>query len=38
MKNEKQDLRIVKTKKVLYMALVDLMREKTFEEIYVENF
>lgn len=37
MKNEKQDLRIVKTKKVLYMALVDLMREKTFEEIKVSE-
>ena len=37
MKNEKQDLRIVKTKEVLYMALVDLMREKTFEEIKVSE-
>ena len=37
MKNEKQDLRIIKTKKVLYMALVDLMREKTFEEIKVSE-
>ena len=37
MKNEKQDLRIIKTKKVLYMALVDLMREKTFEEIKVSD-
>ena len=37
MRNEKQDLRIVKTKKVLYMALVDLMREKTFEEIKVSE-
>lgn len=37
MKNEKQDLRIIKTKKVLYMALVDLMKEKTFEEIKVSE-
>lgn len=37
MKNEKQDLRIIKTKKVLYTALVDLMREKTFEEIKVSE-
>lgn len=37
MKKEKQDLRIIKTKKVLYMALVDLMKEKTFEEIKVSE-
>ena len=35
MKNE--DLRIVKTKKALYNSLLDLMKEKTFEEIKVSD-
>ena len=37
MKNEKQDLRIVRTKKFLYEALVQLLKEKTFEEIKVSD-
>lgn len=35
MKNE--DLRIVKTKKALYNSLLELMREKSFEEIKVSD-
>lgn len=35
MKTKKVDLRIIKTKKSLYEALLILMREKTFEEIKV---
>lgn len=34
---KKQDLRIVKTKKALYQSLVQLMKEKTFEEIRVSD-
>ncbi|MCI7554754.1 MAG: TetR/AcrR family transcriptional regulator [Tenericutes bacterium] len=37
MKEEKKDLRIVKTKNALYLALVDLMKDKTFEEIKVSE-
>ena len=29
--DKKDDLRVVKTKKVLYEALIDLMKTKTFE-------
>ena len=34
---KKTDLRIIKTKKVIYEALIDLMKEKTFEEIKVSD-
>ena len=34
---KKIDLRIIKTKKVIYEALIDLMKEKTFEEIKVSD-
>ena len=34
---EKTDLRIIKTKNALYQALLDLMREKEFEEIKVSD-
>lgn len=34
---EKVDLRIVKTNKVLYEALLDLLKEQTFEEIKVSD-
>lgn len=37
MKSEKKDLRIVKTEKVLFEALIDLMKDKTFEEIKVSD-
>ncbi len=33
----KTDLRIIKTKNALYYALIDLLKEKTFEEIKVSN-
>ena len=33
----KTDLRIVKTKNSLYYALIELLKEKTFEEIKVSN-
>lgn len=35
--NEKKDLRIVKTRKALFDALLELMKEKTFEEIKVSD-
>jgi len=35
MKNE--DLRVIKTRNALYNALIDLMKEKTFEEIKVSD-
>lgn len=34
---KKQDLRIIKTKKALYQSLIQLMKEKTFEEIRVSD-
>ncbi len=34
---EKTDLRIIKTKNVLYASLVELMKEKVFEEIKVSD-
>ncbi|MBR3161598.1 MAG: TetR/AcrR family transcriptional regulator [Bacilli bacterium] len=34
---KKEDLRIVKTKKALYNALINLMKKKTFEEIKVSD-
>lgn len=37
MKDKKMDLRIIKTKKSLYEALLTLMEEKTFEEIKVSD-
>ena len=37
MKNQKVDLRIIKTKKSLYEALLILMKEKTFEDIKVSD-
>ena len=33
----KNDLRVIKTKKVLYETLIELMKEKTFEEIKVSD-
>ena len=33
MKNKKEDLRIIKTKKSLYESLLLLMKEKSFEDI-----
>lgn len=35
--NKKEDLRIVKTKKLLYTTLVELMKEMPFEEIKVSD-
>lgn len=37
MRKEKKDLRIVRTKKYLYEALMALLKEKTFEEIKVSD-
>ena len=37
MRKEKKDLRIVRTKKYLYEALMVLLKEKTFEEIKVSD-
>lgn len=37
MENKKEDLRIVKTKKLLYTTLVELMKEMPFEEIKVSD-
>lgn len=37
MKENKTDLRVVKTKKILYTTLVSLMQEYTFEEIKVSD-
>lgn len=34
---EKTDLRVIKTKKALYESLLELMKEKTFEEIKVSD-
>lgn len=34
---KKKDLRVVKTKNLLYQALIDLMKDKTFEEIKVSD-
>lgn len=34
---EKTDLRVIKTRNVLYKALIDLMKEKLFEEIKVSD-
>ena len=35
--NNKTDLRIVKTNKALFNALLELMKEKTFEEIKISD-
>lgn len=35
--NEKTDLRVIKTDKALFNALLELMKEKTFEEIKVSD-
>ncbi len=37
MNNKKIDLRVIKTKKVLFETLLDIMKEKTFEEIKVSD-
>ena len=37
MKNKKEDLRIIKTKKSLYASLLLLMKEKSFEDIKVSD-
>lgn len=34
---DKTDLRVIKTRNVLYKALIDLMKEKLFEEIKVSD-
>lgn len=34
---KKKDLRVVKTKNLLYQTLIDLMKDKTFEEIKVSD-
>lgn len=34
---KKEDLRITKTRKILYQTLIDLMKEKSFEEIKVSD-
>ena len=34
---KKEDLRVIKTKKIIYEALIELMKEKPFEEIKVSN-
>ena len=33
----KNDLRVIKTNKALFNALLDLMKEKTFEEIKISD-
>lgn len=35
--NKKDDLRVIKTRKLIYQTLLELMREKTFEEIKVSD-
>lgn len=35
--NKKDDLRVIKTRKLIYQTLLDLMKEKTFEEIKVSD-
>ena len=35
--NKKNDLRVIKTRKLIYQTLLDLMKEKTFEEIKVSD-
>lgn len=35
--NKKDDLRVIKTRKLIYQTLLDLMKEKTFEEIKVSG-
>ena len=37
MEHKKQDLRVIKTKKVLFETLISLMKNKTFEEIRVSD-
>ncbi|MGN1358231.1 MAG: TetR/AcrR family transcriptional regulator, partial [Bacilli bacterium] len=37
MNEKKVDLRVVKTKRLLYATLLELMKEKTFEEIKVSD-
>ena len=35
--DKKQDLRVIKTKNLLYQTLIELMKDKTFEEIKVSD-
>ena len=35
--NKKDDLRVIKTRKLIYQTLLDLMKEKNFEEIKVSD-
>ena len=35
--DKKDDLRVIKTKKILYETLIELMKTKTFEEIKVSD-
>ena len=35
--NKKDDLRVIKTRKLIYQTLLELMKEKTFEEIKVSD-
>lgn len=35
--NKKDDLRVIKTRNLIYQTLLDLMKEKTFEEIKVSD-
>lgn len=35
--NKKDDLRVIKTRKLIYQTLLDLMKKKTFEEIKVSD-
>jgi len=37
MNNKKIDLRIIKTKKLLFQSLIEIMKDKTFEEIKVSD-
>ncbi len=37
MKEQKKDLRVVKTQKLLYQTLIDLLKDKPFEEIKVSD-
>lgn len=37
MENKKNDLRVIKTKKILFSTLLELMKTKTFEEIKVSD-
>ena len=35
--DKKSDLRVIKTRKIIFQTLLELMKEKTFEEIALEE-